>query len=571
MRKTILTIYFGFLIFSVSCQTKSYKSNNEKEFDNGSNITLINISGSTIEDLDILGKVWGFLKYYHPVIAKGEYNWDYELFRIMPKILKSKNQTERNDILSEWVNSLGKIESAEVMNEERGEIKMSPDRSWIKNKNLGQKLNGQLTDIRNCRRTNENYYIGLTRIGNPDFNNENSYSTMKYPDAGFRLLSLYRYWNIIQYYFPYKYLIGEDWNEVLKEFIPKFLNASNELEYELTVLSIIARVHDSHAIILGGAAALKNYVGINKATVKIKFVENKAVVTAYDDSVSIKQSKLKIGDIIETINNKSVEEIVREKLPYTPASNYPTQLRNIEQNLLRTNDSILNVGYKRGDAGNNLTIKCYPAEIDDISMFQNLDTCFKLLTNDIAYFNPGSVKKEYLPEIMPEILWTRGLIIDFRCYPSDDIVNNLSEYFLPYSTKFVKASKGSIILPGLFTMTDAREIGMENKDFYKGKVIIIVNEITQSSAEFHTMAFRTFPEAKVIGSTTAGADGNTSKFFLPGGIETKISGLGVYYPDGTETQRVGIVPDIEVKTTIKGITEKRDELLEKAIEIINEK
>lgn len=49
-----------------------------------------------------------------------------------------------------------------------------------------------------------------------------------------------------------------------------------------------------------------------------------------------------------------------------------------------------------------------------------------------------------------------------------------------------------------------------------------------------------------------------------------ISGNAVYYPDGRETQRIGIVPDIEAKPTIKGIREGRDEPLEKAIEIINQ-
>jgi C-terminal processing protease CtpA/Prc len=48
-----------------------------------------------------------------------------------------------------------------------------------------------------------------------------------------------------------------------------------------------------------------------------------------------------------------------------------------------------------------------------------------------------------------------------------------------------------------------------------------------------------------------------------------ISGIGVYYPDGKETQRIGIVPDIEVKPTIKGFRQGRDELLERAIKIIN--
>jgi len=55
---------------------------------------------------------------------------------------------------------------------------------------------------------------------------------------------------------------------------------------------------------------------------------------------------------------------------------------------------------------------------------------------------------------------------------------------------------------------------------------------------------------------------------LPGNLRTAISGLGIYYPDGRETQRVGIVPDVEVKRTIKGLAECRDEVLEKAVQLI---
>ncbi|MBK9737857.1 MAG: hypothetical protein IPO92_24145 [Saprospiraceae bacterium] len=98
---------------------------------------------------------------------------------------------------------------------------------------------------------------------------------------------------------------------------------------------------------------------------------------------------------------------------------------------------------------------------------------------------------------------------------------------------------------------------------------MLINEISQSSAEFHTMAYRVNPNSTVIGSTTAGADGNVSQFYLPGGISTMISGIGVYYPDGKETQRIGIVPKIELKPTIQGITKGQDELINKAIEIIN--
>jgi len=44
-----------------------------------------------------------------------------------------------------------------------------------------------------------------------------------------------------------------------------------------------------------------------------------------------------------------------------------------------------------------------------------------------------------------------------------------------------------------------------------------------------------------------------------------ISGIGVFYPDRTPTQRVGIIPDLEVRPTIDGIRAGRDEVLEAAV------
>ena len=40
------------------------------------------------------------------------------------------------------------------------------------------------------------------------------------------------------------------------------------------------------------------------------------------------------------------------------------------------------------------------------------------------------------------------------------------------------------------------------------------------------------------------------------------------YPDGTETQRKGVRIDKEVKPTIKGIKEGRDEVLEEALRML---
>lgn len=95
--------------------------------------------------------------------------------------------------------------------------------------------------------------------------------------------------------------------------------------------------------------------------------------------------------------------------------------------------------------------------------------------------------------------------------------------------------------------------------------MILVDEVSQSQAEYTAMALRSASGAVVIGSTTAGADGNVSQIPLPGGLPTMISGIGVFYPDKTPTQQVGIVPNIEVGPTIDGIRAGRDEVLEAAL------
>src|SRR5262249_40860916 len=53
----------------------------DHQFDNGSGIHLERLSETQIDNLALLGRVWGFLKYHHPRVTAGEKHWDYELLR----------------------------------------------------------------------------------------------------------------------------------------------------------------------------------------------------------------------------------------------------------------------------------------------------------------------------------------------------------------------------------------------------------------------------------------------------------------------------------------------------------
>jgi len=133
----------------------------------------------------------------------------------------------------------------------------------------------------------------------------------------------------------------------------------------------------------------------------------------------------------------------------------------------------------------------------------------------------------------------------------------------------MKLTLSNVNNPGEFTFAPAVEIPKTNES-YKGKLVVIVNEQTQSQGEYLAMAFKAGDNTTIVGSTTAGVVGNFfTHIYLPGAIQTPLPKVGIYYPDGTPTQRIGIIPDVWVEPTIEGIKAGRDEVLEAAINYLN--
>ena len=79
---------------------------------------------------------------------------------------------------------------------------------------------------------------------------DRSYPEMAYPDREYRLLALFRFWNVIDRFFPYKELMDRTWDETLLEFIPRMDAAADALEYTLAVAELAARIQDSHGMII---------------------------------------------------------------------------------------------------------------------------------------------------------------------------------------------------------------------------------------------------------------------------------------------------------------------------------
>ena len=119
----------------------------DKEFDNGSAIVFPPINERLINNLDLLGKLWGFLKYHHHQVGKGNYNWDYELFRILPAYLKVENTTERDKILLDWINKYGEIPVCTTCKETPSDAYLKPDLSWAEKSDMNNDLKRKVQEI----------------------------------------------------------------------------------------------------------------------------------------------------------------------------------------------------------------------------------------------------------------------------------------------------------------------------------------------------------------------------------------------------------------------------------------
>ena len=546
-----------------------FKAKLDREFDVGSNVEIPALENKTVINLDLLGKIWGFLKYYHPEITKGDYNWDFELFRFLPKYLDAKTEIIRDEILINWINGYGEIKECLGCEKTSNAAILKPDFSWIDESNISKELESLLFNIYNNRSQGKQYYVDfMSYVGNPIFLNENPYSENPFPDKGYRLLALFRYWNAIQYFFPYKNITDIEWNKVQKKYIDQIVNAKNELEYELVFLKLIGEIVDTHSSLRNSGNRISNLRGKYFSTYKVQFIEKKLVVTGYYNRKLINNGELKIGDIITHVDNVPVEVLVDSLNEYYPASNNTAKMRNISSDILRSKTNKLLVNYSSDSLIKKRELKLFKRE-DLIDRFStNSKKSFKLIDNNIGYITLESIKEKDIAEIKKTFSKTKGIVIDIRNYPNTFVPYLLGSYFVSKETPFVKFTKVNPNNPGEFNFAGSLKIKPDADNLYDGKLVVLVNEFSQSQSEFTAMAFRAGINTTIIGSTTAGADGNVSNISIPGGLSSSFSGIGVYYPNGKKTQRVGIIPDIVIEPTIKGIKLGRDELLEKAIEII---
>jgi C-terminal processing protease CtpA/Prc len=539
----------------------------DHEFDSGSGIALDKLAPAQVENLVTLGKVWGLLKYHHPAVTGGTRQWDYDLFRAMPAVLAAVDRAAANEAMAKWAAGLGELKKCDPCAELKPEgLQMRPDVRWIEDEaRLGPELSKLLrTAYANRPANGKQFYVGkMPKVGNPDFQHEAAYMSATPGDAGMQILAAYRYWNIVQYWFPDREMIGADWTAVLRDTLPKIALSKSAGDYHRELMALIAQAHDTHSN-LWSSIQDRPPVGPCAIGATIRYIEGQWVIA---DAQGGPPALLRRGDVLTALDGAPLAKQVEEWKRYYADSNEAAMQRDMARQITRGPCGETTAKVRR--EGEEIEVKTSrvspPPPAPDYHDLPG--DAFRKLGNDVAYLKISGLKKADVVRDIDLAAGTKGLIVDLRDYPSDFPLFDLGQLLVTEPTPFVHFTSAELDNPGAFRW--AEEISLKpQQPHYAGKVVILVDEVTQSSAEYHAMAFRRAPGAKVVGSTTAGADGNVSQFALPGGLRSMVSGLGVFYPDRKPTQRVGIVPDVGKRPTVAGIKAGRDEVLEEGLRLI---
>ena len=311
-----------------------------------------------VGNLETLCRVWGYAKYHHPAFCDTlrRVDIDSALFSLLPRVVHADRET-RNRHLLDWVRSLGDYTPNRIECEQAlapYDLVETADLGWTADTVLlGGELSKLLQDLRYAER-DENYYL---RLGQPDQGPDYQYLSLRgeslYPtpqmDSGLNLLLLFRLWNVIEYYAPYRAVTLHPWNEVLSTYIPLMGVETDGRCFARLYMRLIRELNDGHAY-----APIEMLFGQRMLPVWPLQADGRLFVGYSGDSA------LERGDEVVAIDGEPISERLELLREYASRSNEASLRKALRFYGLRTRRDTAEVVRRRAGACDTLRVATVP-------------------------------------------------------------------------------------------------------------------------------------------------------------------------------------------------------------------
>ena len=519
-----------------------------------------------------LCKVWGFIKYHDEALDTKILNWNQVLLRNIPEVIAAQNPDEFRQVIN---NMLQNIKQGDIVKKSVKQRNMrllrynQANLDWAKNNTyLNSEISHLLSEMLLNRKGIASPYIKNSRSGNLRFPNEKDYDTTFYPSHEQRLFGLFNYWNAINYFYVNKNIMDQSWDSVLIEMIPHFYHAKDSFDYNLAVVKLISKLNDGHSIVHSTIIDEVVYP-VNVPTFRLRRIND----TFYIKKRQVQNGDNQVynGDILLRVNEKPAGEIYDSIAQLRGFSNLEAAQVEVNPYMVLTSEDSIHIRIQRNEdeIDINTPSRHWQQMRKEEKTFCDSNRAKPLIypTSDVAYINLKTFNRKHFSELNKVKKYNK-VIIDVRAYPKSKVTLELIDFFTPSGKRFAKIRYSDVRYPGISRVTGSFKI-LPKTYTYSGNIILLVDENTQSEAEYLVMALQQAKNVITVGSRTAGADGNITFFRFPGKIKSSFSGLSIYYPDLRPTQRVGIHIDHWVENSVDDFKNDKDAVLEYALQLFN--
>ncbi len=520
-------------------------------------------------------RLWNAIEYFHPYVAYRDIDWDGALVSALPKIRGAKTVGEYQAAISAMLAELHDPETLlldqattlpsypsapnqtrVLRNAGSAAFVVSPEQSPTEH--IAVHLSGLTVLVRLSE--------PLTAI--PAIRSPKPPSFEPYPSTELRLLAAIKTWGAIHYFFAYKDLMDEDWDDVFAGYLPKFIEAKDATDYNLLFADLLTHCTDTNTA--PHSKTLSTYFGEVPAGIRMRLLDKYPIVTAVLDPAA-QAAGVHPGEVVKRIGSESITDRFRRFVQYIPAS---TPQRSGYDTLERLTNGLPGTSVE-------LTIENSQGQAHQVTLTrgslpitpERTTEPVQVLTGNIGYLDLDRLTEREVPAALDRLKDTRAIIFDLRgpvAPAAAAIARHLTNH-ADIAAALVTtpiALHPDVTSAGIATQTAStfvvQTVPSPEAPLYKGKTVALIDERTIGESEYAALLFEAANKTEFVGEPSAGAESNVAELPVPGGITVTYSTQDVRHGNGGKLQRLGIQPNIPVPTTAKGLQAGKDEPLEAA-------
>jgi len=381
-------------------------------------------------------------------------------------------------------------------------------------------------------------------------------------DRSTRLAAAALAWNVFQHFYPYFDVVKTDWPAELRRALTKAATDADERAFLDTLRRLVAGLHDGHGSVSFGGAPWRSFPPL-----RWEWIEERLVVTQVAPN---KTGSLKPGDVVVKVNGRSVPEALAD-LEQLISGATPQWKRYI---------ALINLAEGAKDSEIALDVLTRPGEAQTVRVRRTLDISgfqdqreaspakIEAIKPGFMYVNLDRITDKEFEAALPKLQKAKGIIFDLRGYPrlSTSPIAHLIDKPVTSPQWHVPVTLYPDRQNVAFAFSNWQVQPKEPR--FTAKVAFLTDGRAISYAETYLGMIEHYKLAAIVGGATAGTNGNINPFTLPGGYRVVWTGMKVLKHDGSRHHGLGIQPTVPVARTIRGVAQGRDEVLERALEIV---